>query len=303
MGTLNLRRFTDPDFLKKIAPDLLCALLRPWRDHLRDQGFELPADTDHNIDCDALALILADPKAAPPKDMIDALYYVNETSTAEDMDALIDRAKAASMDLKRDLLTTPADIAIKVWLAGPEILRERHAETFAFKQKRFVYFSGADRPRELPPIDEALRRQLECSFDDWFETHRRGRGCRLFVFSGPGNTRMLVRHGLPTRREASHRDDGKPAVEVYRPQTHDVLIYDPAAGELGIHADTKGERDLYLYCVGKLVFGGENHFPTATKYSLSPLLEKGPASLLCEDVPGLEFGPPDGIPPVLGRPA
>lgn len=90
------------------------------------------------------------------------------------------------------------------------------------------------------------------------------------------------------RREASHREDGKSSTEFYRPQQHDVLIYDTSIDELGVHAKTKGETKLYLSCFGRLVFGDEEYFPPADKFSLDPLIEDGANSLLCEDVEGLE---------------
>jgi hypothetical protein len=288
MAAFNLRKFTDPKLLRTIAPQRLIALLHPWRDYLIARGIEFPINGSSELDCDALALVLLAPDAGVPKDMVNALYYVNETASEEDMDALLDLAKSRGVEIEHDPGTTVADVSIQVWLAAPDLVRERHAESIAFRQKDFLYYAGAHgKKRAFPTIDDQLRLQIESELDEWFEKHRRGRGCHFFLFPNRGKVWILIRHGMPLRREASHHDDGHSSSEVYRPQQHDVLIYDTSSDELGVHAPTKSEIRLYLTCFGRLVFGDETYFPPADKFSLNPLIVDGANSLLCEDVEGL----------------
>ena len=151
-----------------------------------------------------------DPDASVPKEMVDALYYVHETASEEDMDALLDLAKSRSVKVEHDPRTTVADVAIQMWLAAPDMLREHHAEAIAFRQKNFLYYGGAHgEKRAFPTVDNELRLQIEAALDDWFEEHKRGRGCRIFLFPHGKKVWILIRHGLPMRREASHQDDGK----------------------------------------------------------------------------------------------
>lgn len=98
---------------------------------------------------------------------------------------------------------------------------------------------------------------------------------------------ILVRHGQPMRREASQGDDGIVGTEFYRPQRHDVLIYDERSGDIGVHASTKGERNLYLRTLGRLLFSGEEHFPPAGRFTLDPLTANGGASLNSDDIDGI----------------
>ena len=100
---------------------------------------------------------------------------------------------------------------------------------------------------------------------------------------------IVVRHGLPFRREGSRRD-GKSAIEFYRPEIHDVLIYDPEFDEIGVHVHSRtiGEQKLYLAAVGRHLFGDEEYFPSDDRFTLDPLVERGAAALACEDVRGLE---------------
>jgi hypothetical protein len=289
MASFNLRRFTNPDLLKTIAPGRLREFLKPWRTYLASRGLDFFVNGSANVDCDALAHILIDPDVTVPKDMIGALYCIDETASNEDMEALLDLAKARRVDLEHDPETTVADVAIQMWLAAPDILQEHHAETIAFRQKNFLYYGGnRGGKRAFPAVSDELRQRMEAMLDDWFDEHRRGRGCHIFVFPRGDRVWILIRHGMPKRREASHQDDGKSTTEFYRPEQHDVLIYDTSSDELAVHANTKGEVNLYLACLGLHLFGDEGYFPPGEKFTLSPLIEDGANSLLCEDVDGLE---------------
>ena len=287
MGAFNPKRFTDPDRLRSLDPRRLRAFLAPWRDYLANRGFEFP-EASEEVDYAALANVLLTPDHSTPRGMVDSLYYVHETASAEDMDELIAAARRQGVPLDDDPAATPADLAIDVWLAAPDLLQSRHSEAVARKQQNFEYFAPHQAGRRpFPEIDEALRLQIEAELDNWFEGHRRGRGCRIFVFRHTPLVWILVRHGLPMRREAGHQDDGRATTEFYRPQQHDVLFYDERNGEIGVHANTKGERKLYLKTFGKFVFGDEDHFPPAAKFTLDPLAEDGADALNVEDIDGI----------------
>jgi hypothetical protein len=277
--------FTDPDRLRHVSSARLGRFFAPWNDYLRERGFEFPSDAREELDFAALAAVLMTPTHATPRDMIDALYYVHETASDEDMDELIAAVRHEGIQIDRDQTVTPADVAIDVWLAAPDILQDRHAEVVARKQKNFEYFGPTPpRPLAFPLIGQPRRRQIETALDNWFEDHRRGRGCRLFVFRHSPLVWILVRHGLPMRREAAHQDDGKATTEFYRPQQHDVLLYDERNGEIGIHSNTKGECKLYLAILGDFLFGNSDHFPPAAKFTLDPLVEDGSDALNVEDI-------------------
>jgi len=289
MSTFNPGKFTDPDWLRTISPDRLIAFLAPWQTYLAARGLTLPAVGSGSIDCDTLAAILMTPDAASPIDMVDALYFVHETCSGEDMEELQAKVIERGLVIADDPEVSPSDYVIAVWLADPTIVQERHAEAVARRQQDFDYFAGRHGRRQtFPAVDDKKRLLIEATFDNWFEDHKRGRGCRLFIFRHPPNVWLLVRHGQFMRREASHRDDGTSATEFYRPQRHDVLIYDETHDEIGVHADTKGEKTLYLRTLGDVLFGDRDYFPSVPKYTLAPLVELGAASLYCKDVPGIE---------------
>ena len=288
MASFNPRRFAAPDRLREIAPAKLQALLRPWREYLIGRGYEFRRSTVEEIDYPGLASILMQPDAATPAALVDALYYVHEVASADDMDQLIAAIRSRGLPVADDPATTPIDLAIDVWIAAPDMVRAHHAEAIALRQENFEYFGpGQPTPGVFPVVGDNLRRRLESGCDDWFESHRRGRGGRMFVISRPPRTWILVRHGLPMRREASQKDDGEVGTEFYRPQRHDVLIYDQRSGELGVNAGTKGERNLYLRTLGAHLFSGEGHSAPAKRFALDPLITYGAQALSVDDVNGI----------------
>src|SRR4051794_9571566 len=113
MASFHLRKFTDPDVLKTIAPARLSTFLNPWREYLAGRGLHFPSNGSGGIDCDALAHILITPEVSVPKDLVDTLYYVHETASEEDMDALLDLAKSRKLDIENDPSSTVTDVAIQ----------------------------------------------------------------------------------------------------------------------------------------------------------------------------------------------
>lgn len=299
MPAFNPRIFSNPDRLKQIAPARLKAFLEPWKDYFQSRKLDLAAWSTDDMPLEAIAGVLMNPDASVPEDMVNALHYVHETASHEAMDELLDRAAAAGIEIDKDHEVSVADVSVQIWLAQPMLLQRQHAETVAFQRSNFMYFAGS-RPKkkaaELPSITDAIAKIMQDRMDNWFEVKRRGRNSRIFAFPRGEKIWLLVRHGMPMRREGKHQDDGESGIAFYRPQQHDVLIYDSVTDEIGVNAGTKGERELYLKVFGEALFGSEDYFDRSERYTLDPLRELGPDSMAHGDVEGIagvrfvEFG-------------
>jgi hypothetical protein len=281
MPTISLRRFSDPDILKQIHKSHLIELLSPHQAFLKKRGFQLPTNTDDEIDYEALANIFMTPDADTPK-LMDALFLIDEMSTKKAMDGLLASAKDNSIDLKLGPDPSPADVAVRLWLKDQSLFEEIHAENQLASPRSFLYFQTETYPVPNfdPPTHTALDK-LAKEMDDWFEEKKRGRDCKVFAYPRDKECWFLVRHGQPIRREGNH---GKSESIVYRPQQHDVLIYNTALGEIRIHTGSKGERKLYLKCFGKHLFHDEKFFPGEGKYTLDPLIRYGLNALSTQGV-------------------
>jgi hypothetical protein len=289
MPSFNPRTFSEPDALRSISPRRLSAFLSAWRPYLERRGVFFAEAGSDQPDLSRLANVLISPDSDAPAEMVDALYYVHETSSHEDMDALLELAHDNGVASEDDPEATTADVAIDLWLVAPHLLRQRFAEAVALRQQNFFYFGGSGSPRDISRPDAATIEAMQSELDAWFGKHRRGVDCRLTFFPfHQGRVGILVRHGKVAVREPGHGDGGDTVVAFYRPQKHDVLVYDPGTDDIAVQGETVKERKLYLAVLGRHLFGNEGHFPPSERFTLTPLVERGADALLCEDVEGLE---------------
>jgi hypothetical protein len=285
MSTVALRRFSSPDTLRHIGDRYLIELLSPYREFFTSRGLDLPATpTAGPVDCERLANIFMMPDTDMPPELADSLYYIHEMSLKDTMDKLVEVAEQKHIDLDLPAEAGPADVAVRFWLKDNRLLQEIHAEQHLTRPKSFLYFSTFVNP--VPVFNVPNRDTLaamEATMDTWFESKKRGRGCKVFVYPRENECWFMVRHGETCRREGS-LDQGQPGSVFYRPQKHDILVYDIAEGEIRIHAGSKKERELYLRCFGLHIFGSERFFPPGGIFTLKPLIQDREASLSTEGV-------------------
>jgi len=288
LPTYSLRRFADPDALKRMQKQYLLALLLPHGGYFAGRGLVLSSTDGADINHQALADILLNPDDAMPPPLVDALYYVNEMDTPEGMDDLLDAAAANGIELDSGAEMTPADVAVQVWMRDQGLFERRHAERFLRRPRSFESFQSHESERRAPDLSSEALTTLEKDLDDWFETKKRGRGSRVFAYPRDGEVWFLVRHGQPFKREGSLKGEESSSV-YYRPEKHDVAVYNEELGELRVNAGSKGEKDLYREKFGLRLFGSEDYFPGTAKFTLEPLRHDGEASLVCNDIDGMEW--------------
>jgi hypothetical protein len=289
MSTFNPRLFTNHDRLKSIAPTHLISLFKPWADYLANRGIVLPDSGDVEFPFEALSRVLMMPTDATPPGMIDALYFIDENTSDSTIDDLIEIAREHRLNIDSHAKVTVADVAVQIWIAKSDVLKARHSRSVAFNQKSFTYFAGkANQPRGLTIPDSTRIEQIQNKLDEWFAEHGRGQASRIFFFPRESRVWIMIRHGMAMRREGSHQDDGESGIHCYRPQKHDVLVYDEALDEIGVHADTKGEIKVYREVLGLILFGRADYFAENSKFTLDPLIEHGPQALACDDIEGID---------------
>jgi hypothetical protein len=290
MPTFNLRRFSHPDTLKSVAPGHMVRFLAPYVEYFQGRNLDLTEEAGiDNTDYEMLAEVLMTPDESIPRDLVEALYIIHEMSTPEAMDELLKDAEIEGILIIDTPEPTPTDVAIQVFLQNRRYLESKHSEQFLTRARTFQYYQTQDIGRVdfVPPTEETLR-ALESDLDEWFVKHKRGRGSRVFHYIRDDGVWFLVRHGEPYKREGSI-EAGESSSVFYRPEKHDVLIYQPATGEIGINAGTKGEKELYRTLFGLHLFGSEDFFPGTGKYTLDPLKTNGADSLVCSDIQGIEW--------------
>lgn len=290
MPNLNLRRFSDPGTLSRIKRESLLEWLQPAQSYLAGRGVTIPTvGNDGPIDLDALAGIFIDPESDMPAYLVDSLFFINEMADQHGMDAILEAVEARGLDLDIGDMPTPVDVAVQAWLKDMDLLEQIHNQHQLTRSRSFLYFETDSRPVPIfiAPSSEQLE-ALQARFDSWFAKKKRGRGCRVFAYPKDGECWFLVRHGLPCKREGT-MDTPEGSSIFYRPQKHDVLVYNAAAGEIRVNCCGKRELEEFRKAFGLHLFGNEAFFPGTAKYKLDPLVMDGPACLACGDIPGIEF--------------
>jgi len=288
MATYSLNKFAQPDILKKIKDENLLQFLSPYTSYLEGRGFKPKVNGSAQIDYDLLCRILMLPTEGIPPDMVDALFFVHEVADDEMYDELLEMAKTGNVTVPADC--TPADLAVLLWLKDPELIKKSHAETLMMKPKSFNSFQSEKGKGKKPNLSSGNVSSLESLMDVWFEQNKRGKGCKVLSFDMDDENKVYfcVRHGMPFKREGKI-EDGETGSVFYRPEFHDVVIYDIESNELQIFNKSGGkkERAMYLSAFGQIFFNDAEYFPNEDKFTLQPLLDDGVNSLSCLDIDGL----------------
>ncbi|MFO0873165.1 MAG: hypothetical protein U0575_04235 [Phycisphaerales bacterium] len=283
-----LPRFNDPSVIFALDPGRLHALLLPHAAFLAAHGVALDPDPrrfDHPAVA-AVSIVILAPHDDTPYELVDALTHIDEMATPEGMERLLNAAAAAHITLRPGVDRSPADLALEVWTANPELLRRQHAEHVVLRRRALLSYGPLpDAPRIRPTNLTGPLAQLERVIRAWYFDQGRGDDATVIPFESNRELRVVIRHGGPYQRKGCLQD-GAPGTVQFRPMefAHFVLRWDLL--ELGINCGLKGELQMIRKAVGECVFGNPGYFATDQKYTLEPL-RQGRVSLRCADVPGL----------------
>lgn len=282
---LKLKSFAQPDLLKTIQAQNLLRLMAPHRLFFEMKGFNIPGP-DGNIDYLALAGILAQPDEEMPSDLVEALHVIGNFSGDEYSNDMLALAQEVGLQIDGDV-TTP-DLATRIYLHDPQVLERKEREQLFERRKTFESYRAAD-PEVAIAINELPSdlSPLEADLDQFFESKKRGIGCRIIRKDSPGEVRFLVQHGQTCKREPS-RKGAQSTCTFFRPEKTDVIILDLLHNEMRINASSVPDRRQYRASFGRHLFGDENRFVFAEKYTLAPLQRDGELALTCRDIDGIE---------------
>ena len=157
MATFSLRRFSHSEVLRRVSPEHMRRLLKPYGDYLGQRGYPLPESPDTALEYSMLARIFASPDSDTPPELAEALYLIDEMATPEGMDALLDAANSARLDLDLKSDPTPEEVALQIYLASSALLRRHHAQHYWTPHGPSNRFSPV-RPTRLRPSRRPTRR-------------------------------------------------------------------------------------------------------------------------------------------------
>ena len=287
--TLNTRYFSKPSDLRRIAPARLLQFLTLGTSFFESKGYALPENADE-LDHDVIGTILAEPEGMS-EEFQSALFQVSELSKPDqelfDLMIRIVEGKEWAEEAHQDI--TNADLALMVFLNEPQLIEEVHAQDYITKPKSFQYFLAEDDADHTfhKPSEETLAR-LTAALNAGFVKKRRGENAKVTIRDGNGPTCFLVRHGEQFARQAAIQH-GESTSVFFRPEMHDLLIYNAMSGELRMTTKAKWQQALYLETFGDLLFGNKDFFGNSPRFNFDPLRELGAKALSHAEFPEIEW--------------
>jgi hypothetical protein len=287
MPTVNLRRFSEPDALKEIAPAHLLALLEPHREFLTGRGLTLPpAGSAAELDYEKLAPLFLSPDDIPAE-LVEKFHLVKQMSGKDTMDHILEVAGARQREFNFAPDSSPMDVAAQLLLKAPALFHELHAERAAERHRAYTFFVARRKPA-LFTVPSDLK-PLEKDLNQWYEHHQRGRTARVLGRQKDHEWWFYIRHAEPIKREGCvGLKDHESGSMIYRPERHDLVVYDAQAGEIRIHADCRQEPEMFRQLFGWHLFKDPDFFPRSReKYTLDPLKAVGRAALAWGGIEGV----------------
>jgi hypothetical protein len=282
MKIYNLRRFSNPEFLRRMSPGLLREFME------RFPECAMSVKRGGTIDYEKLALLLANPVSGTDTEMFDALGIIDEMSADRHFDLLQEVIEGKYYAVMLGDNASSADVALSVWLHEPWILQSLHARRNQCIPKSFAYFRGCadcDIARPGPQQLNKLTRFL----NEIFQRKRRGRSAKVTMFEEYGEYHFIIRKGEAFARDGAICTDGHTECVYYRPERFDLAALRPKVSELRLAVCNKAPWLIKAYrtLFGYVLYDDREHFSDTAIFTLAPLRENGAAALSCRDIPGM----------------
>ena len=285
MKIYNLHRFSKPEFLRQVAPELLLAFLHRFPEfgiELKDSG---------TIDYDKLGQHLASPTGKINPAMFDALALIDEMSADRNFDLLQDTVGDKPYSSKLGDNASAADLALILWLHEPKKLEQLQAKFSGKAPRSFVYFHGESikKPTMATP-SRHLRQKLARLLNRIFSRKRRGRTVRIVVFEELDEYCFMLRKGEPLTRDSSITPEGETNTIYYQPERFDIVALRPRISEirLAIYRKAPWIVEAYRTMFGHVFYGDREFFSGDKVFTLEPLIKDGEKALECKDIAGME---------------
>lgn len=290
------RPFTAVDTLGAIDPGVLVELLLPHSTWLAHHGCTLPAvTTATGLDLPRLAAALRQVDADYPEALIEALATIAETGVPDQVLAMQRAATRARPEILLPALDTlaPIDLAARIYLARPDLLKRVHAEAQIPAVRRFECWRVAEEiipSFSFPADDDPALARLASQINAALTARLCGGNVRIYPCQAGHLAYFIIIHGATVQRVTTFQDDGSTGVEVFRPAVVDVLRYDPRAGELGIHLEKSSRwlAEAYRTTFGVCLFNRPHLFSGQRAFTLLPLCQHGRQALDCAAHPAFE---------------
>ena len=283
-------RFTRPELLRSLAPELLRELLERFPSFLIAAGLDtiaLGTSEKRFAACRPLIDELLKNAPTTPTPLVAALSTVSVLAEPEPTDELWYTLTQAGIPIPPDACL--ADLALTLWLRAPELARLLYIPRLQQRTRSFETHAAHTFRKTIPlrPITDAALAELRKALDVFSLKNHRPAGCQIFTYQRGHEHWFMIRRGDSFKRIATVTADGGSDTAGFYAEAFDVVVLDPEAEQLHIHAEGVRATRMYGALFGFVLYGRETHFEDCARFTLEPLRHLGRASLICADIPGI----------------
>jgi hypothetical protein len=271
---MSLKRFTNPKNLRGLGRKLLTDFFGKFTEELKKCQVVFPLESfDDDKYFKQLAAIFMSPKLLPGE-MTDVLYAVVEMANEQGVERLTKAAKDKGVSIDWEQKASDLDIVMQLWLADRSLVDEQHGEFRLTRMTSFQYWGP--KPQEgnrvpISPVTKEVIELLQKDVDDWCKENHRGENTvTITKHEIDGEWWFLIQHGGIMSR-LPKIEDRKTEILFFRPGKDDVVVYNVDRDEIRIHANTKGEKELYKSEFGRRLRGDTDYFSERKNFVLDPL--------------------------------
>jgi hypothetical protein len=166
-------RFTRPDLLRSLAPELLRELLERFPAFLIAAELDLDALGSHEnrfAACGPLLAELLNNDPTTPTALVEALFIISVLAEPEPTEELWHTITQSGIPIPPD--ASLADLALTLWLRAPEKARQLYIERVHLRTRSFVTHAARTFRKTSPmrPVNDSVLSQLRQSIEVFFLT-------------------------------------------------------------------------------------------------------------------------------------
>jgi hypothetical protein len=283
-------RFTRPDLLRALAPELLCELLVRFPAFLAAAGLDLDdlgTNEKRFAACRPLIDELLKNGPSTPTPLVEALFIISVLAEPEPTEELWHTLTQAGIAIPPD--ASLADLALALWLRAPEKARQLYLGRVQLRTRSFETHAARTflKTASLRPVSDTALSELRHAIELFFTKQNRPAGCQVFAYQRGQEHWFMIRRSDRFRRIATVNADGLSDSAGFYAEAFDVVVLDPENEHLHIHADGVRATRMYSALFGFVLYGRDAHFEDCGRFTLDPLRDLGRAALACADVPAI----------------
>ncbi|MCS6242487.1 MAG: hypothetical protein H2172_01300 [Opitutus sp.] len=199
-------RFTRPDLLRALAPELLCELLVRFPAFLAAAGIDL-ADLGTNEKRFAACRPLIDEllKNGPttPTPLVEALFIISVLAEPEPTEELWHTLIHGGIAIPPD--ASLADLALTLWLRAPDKARQLYLGRVQLRTRSFETHAARTflKTASLRPVSDAALAELRHAIELFCIKQNRPAGCQVFAYQRGHEHWFMIRRSDRFKRIAT----------------------------------------------------------------------------------------------------